>query len=193
MRDATLAGICLLSLPPAPPPQGRGGHPTPFPCTHLCIVPVVPHVASRQTHAPAPCLGTRGSLINVAPLLFFLTFIIVVLGPCCCSQIFSSYSEGGSSPVAVCVGFSMRGLLLRQSLGSRAYRLSNCSTQAQLLHGTRDLPRPGIKPMSPALAGRFLTTGPPGKSSTCFLHPPVLCCLSSALAHPGLQLLSQSE
>ena len=28
-----------------------------------------------------------------------------------------------------------------------------------------DLPRPGIKPVSPALAGRFLTTGPPGKSS----------------------------
>ena len=26
------------------------------------------------------------------------------------------------------------------------------------------LPRPGIKPVSPALAGRFLTTGPPGKS-----------------------------
>ena len=27
-----------------------------------------------------------------------------------------------------------------------------------------DLPRPGIKAMSPALAGRFLTTGPSGKS-----------------------------
>ena len=27
-----------------------------------------------------------------------------------------------------------------------------------------DLPRPGIKPVSPALAGRFLTTVPPGKS-----------------------------
>ena len=27
-----------------------------------------------------------------------------------------------------------------------------------------DLPRPGIEPMSPALAGRFLTTVPPGKS-----------------------------
>ena len=27
------------------------------------------------------------------------------------------------------------------------------------------VPRPGIEPMSPALQGRFLTTGPPGKSS----------------------------
>ena len=29
-------------------------------------------------------------------------------------------------------------------------------------HG--DLPGPGIEPLSPILAGRFLTTGPPGKS-----------------------------
>ena len=27
-----------------------------------------------------------------------------------------------------------------------------------------DLPGPGVEPMSPALVGRFLTTGPPGKS-----------------------------
>ena len=29
-----------------------------------------------------------------------------------------------------------------------------------------DLPRPGLEPVSPALAGRFLTTAPPGKPST---------------------------
>jgi len=28
----------------------------------------------------------------------------------------------------------------------------------------RNLPDPGVKPMSPALAGRFFTTEPPGKS-----------------------------
>ena len=27
-----------------------------------------------------------------------------------------------------------------------------------------DLPGPGLEPVSPALAGRFLTTAPPGKS-----------------------------
>ena len=27
-----------------------------------------------------------------------------------------------------------------------------------------DLPRPGLEPMSPALAGGYLTTAPPGKS-----------------------------
>ena len=78
--------------------------------------------------------------------------------------------KGGYSPAAVC-GFLNVLAPLAQSTGSRAYRLSSCSTQAQLLRATGDLPRPGIKPTSPALAGRFLTAGPPGKSSTGFLHP----------------------
>ena len=51
------------------------------------------------------------------------------------------------------------------SCGSQALerRLSSCGTLAYLLHGTWDLPRPGLEPVSPALAGRFLTTAPPGK------------------------------
>ena len=36
----------------------------------------------------------------------------------------------------------------------------------------RDLPRPGVEPVSLALAGRFLTTGPPGKSSPWLLTNP---------------------
>ena len=31
--------------------------------------------------------------------------------------------------------------------------------------GMWGLPRPGIQPVSPALAGRFLSTAPPGKST----------------------------
>ena len=33
-------------------------------------------------------------------------------------------------------------------------RLSNCGSRAQLLSGMWDLPRPGLEPVSPALAGR---------------------------------------
>ena len=44
-------------------------------------------------------------------------------------------------------------------------RLSNCGSRAQPLRGMWDLPRPGLKPMSPALAGRLSTTAPPGKPS----------------------------
>ena len=42
--------------------------------------------------------------------------------------------------------------------------LSSCGSRGQLLCGMWDLPRPGLEPMSPALAGGFLTTAPPGKS-----------------------------
>ena len=42
--------------------------------------------------------------------------------------------------------------------------LSGCGTRAYLLCGMWDLPRPGMEPESPALAGRFLFTAPRGKS-----------------------------
>ena len=42
-------------------------------------------------------------------------------------------------------------------------RLSSCGSQAQLLRGTWDPPRPGLEPVSPAPAGRLSTTAPPGK------------------------------
>ena len=42
-------------------------------------------------------------------------------------------------------------------------RLSSCDARGKLLHGMWDLPGPGIKAMSPALAGGFLTTAPRGK------------------------------
>ena len=42
-------------------------------------------------------------------------------------------------------------------------------TWAYLPQGMWDLPGPGMKPMSPSLADRFLTTGPWGKSlNPCF-------------------------
>ena len=82
-----------------------------------------------------------------------------------------------------CVGFSLRWLLSLRSTGSRRSgfhslarglsscgsqalecRLSSCGTRAYLLCGMWDLLGPGLQPVSPALAGRFLTTVPPGKS-----------------------------
>ena len=61
------------------------------------------------------------------------------------------------------------------SCGSQALecRLSSCGARAFLLCGMWDLPGPGLEPMSPALAGGFLTTAPPGKpkKSVLFLTP----------------------
>ena len=47
--------------------------------------------------------------------------------------------------------------------------LSSCVTWAYLVHGMWDLPRPGSQPMSPVLAGGFLSIVPPGKSFSRFL------------------------
>ena len=47
--------------------------------------------------------------------------------------------------------------------------LSSCGSRAQLLRGMWDLPRPGLEPVSPALAGRHSTTAPPGKPKVSFL------------------------
>ena len=69
----------------------------------------------------------------------------------------------GLSLVAVhrphCGGFSCCGAWPLGFVG-----FISCSTWILLLCCMWDLPRPGIKPMSPALTGPFLTTGPPGKS-----------------------------
>ena len=49
-------------------------------------------------------------------------------------------------------------------------RLSNCGSRAQLLRSMWDLPRPGLEPVSPALAGRLSTTAPPGKPGRWILN-----------------------
>lgn len=63
-----------------------------------------------------------------------------------------------------CSGFSLWGLLLLQSMASRARVCSSCGTRAWLLRGLWNISGPGVKPVSPALAGRFSITEPPGKS-----------------------------
>ena len=56
------------------------------------------------------------------------------------------------------------------SCGSWApeHRLSSCGTQAQLLRSIWGLPKLGIKPTSPTLAGRFFTTELPEKPQKIF-------------------------
>ena len=101
-----------------------------------------------------------------------------MLGLRCCARAFFSCGAQASH----CGGFSYCGA---QSLGTRASvvlahglqwlrltgsraraverRLRSCVARAWLLHGMWDLPEPGLEPVSPALAGGYLTTAPPGK------------------------------
>ena len=83
-----------------------------------------------------------------------MIFWLAALGLHRCEQAFPSCSTGASH----CSGFSSSGA---QALGHEGF--SNCGTWASLPHDIWNLSGPGIKPVFPALEGRFLTTGPPGK------------------------------
>ena len=56
------------------------------------------------------------------------------------------------------------------SRGSQAleHGLSRCGAQGSLLRGIGNLPGPGIEPLSSAVAGRFLSSVPPEKSTDLF-------------------------
>ena len=99
--------------------------------------------------------------------LYFIYIFFAALGLHCCAWAFSSCSERCYSSLR-CVGFSLWWLLLLQSRGSRRAGFRSCGPRAQLLRSMWDLPRPGLEPVSPTLAGGFLTTAPPGKS-----RPPI--------------------
>ena len=87
---------------------------------------------------------------------------MAVLGLRFCARAFSSCGKRGPLFIAV-----RRPLAIAASLVAehrlQTHRLSNCGSRAQLLRGMWDLPRPGLEPVSPALAGGLSTTAPPGK------------------------------
>ena len=87
---------------------------------------------------------------------------MAVLGLSSCARAFSSCGERGPLFIAVRRPLTTAASLVAEHrLQTR--RLSNCGSRAQLLCGIWDLPVPGLEPVSPALAGGFLTTAPPGK------------------------------
>ena len=104
---------------------------------------------------------------------FFYLFIylfMTVLSLRFCARAFSSYGKWGPLFIAVRGPLTITASLVAEHrLQTR--RLSSCGSRAQLLRGMWDLPRPGLKPVSPALAGRFSTTVPPGKPLPLFLFP----------------------
>ena len=87
---------------------------------------------------------------------------MAVLGLCFCARAFSSCGKRGPLFITVRGPLTVAASLLAE-LRLQTRRLSNCGSRAQLLRGMWDLPRPGLEPVSPALAGSFSTTAPPGK------------------------------
>ena len=100
--------------------------------------------------------------------IFNIYLLMAVLGLHCYIRAFSSCSKQGLlfitglglilvASLVEHTGFSSCGL---QALDCG---FSNHGIWAYLPQGMWNLPRSGIKSMFPALAGRFLTNGPPGK------------------------------
>ena len=110
-----------------------------------------------------------GGVVNLSFLiLIYFYLFIAVLGLRFCTRAFSSHGKWGPLFIAVRGPLTIvASLVAEHRLQMR--RLSNCDSRAQLLRGMWDIPGPGLEPMSPALAGRFSTTAPPGKppNSTC--------------------------
>ena len=130
------------------------------------------------SHGP-PCLIQSQHLLYIYIYIFFfnkdlffnkfLKFIylfMAVLGLRFCARAFSSCGKRGPLFIVVRGPHTIAvSLVAEHRLQMR--RLSSCGSWAQPLRGMWDLPRAGLEPVSPALAGRFSTTVPPGKPHLC--------------------------
>ena len=121
-----------------------------------------------QTFFSLECPSCRACFLPQSPatiLFYFILFIylfMAVLGLRFCTRAFSSCSKRGPLFIVVRGPLTIAASLVAEHrLQTRG--LSNCGSQAQLLRGMWGLPRPGLEPVFPALAGRFSTTAPPGK------------------------------
>ena len=93
---------------------------------------------------------------------------MAVLGLRFCMRAFSSCGKWGPLFIAVRGPLIIAAsLVVEHRLQTR--RLSSCGSRAQLLRGMWDPARPGLEPVSPASAGGFSTTAPPGKPASTFL------------------------
>ena len=154
---ALLCGMWHLSSPDQGPSLG----PRQWKCGVRATVP--------------PGNSHESEYLTITDLFIYYKFIYLFFGLC-----WAFVAARGLSLVAASRGYSfaVHWLLIAvaslccgaPALGVRAsvvvaHRLSSCGARASLFRGMWDLPGPGLEPVSPALAGGFLTTAPPGKSN----------------------------
>ena len=113
----------------------------------------------------------RDSIYCVNPNIFFWPLVIELnLIMCCCCLVIKSC-------LTLChpMDYSPPGSSVHEVFQARI-------PEWVAMPPPGDFPIPGIVPMSPALAGRFFTTEPPGKSMIMFY-----CCYSVTKLGPTLQ------
>ena len=137
-------------------------------------------------------------------LFFFLIFIYLFIYFWLCWVFvsvrgLSLVAASGGHSSSRCAGLSLSRPLLLRSTGSRRAGSVVVAHGPSWSRGMWDLPRPGLEPVSPALAGRFSTTAPPGKPPENFLKgllsgkpPGLLCCTFWEEDKPAAGLLGSS-
>ena len=111
-------------------------------------------------------------VISLIYLLLIYYFFLAVLGLRFCARAFSSCGKWGPLFIAVHGSLTIAASLVAEHR-LQTLRLSSCGSRAWLLRGMWDLPRPGLEPVSPALAGSFSTTAPPGKPTFPLFQSPL--------------------
>ena len=136
------------------------------------------------TSGCGPYLGVTAQKLIFSSLFKYMILFIYFISGCAASSLLHrlplAAESRGYSPLQ-CSGFSLQwgcsccraralGHTGFSSCGSQAleHRLSSCHAQAYLLHRMWDLPKPVLKPVSPALEGGFFITEPPEEPSTHF-------------------------
>ena len=135
----------------------------------LLYRPCAPQLRLSYCHTEKGCM--RGPELLESFFFFLIYFIylfMAVLGPRFCVRAFSSCGKRGPLFIAARGPLTTAASLVADHR-LQTHRLSNCGSWAQLLRGMWDPPRPGLEPVSPALAGRLSTTAPPGKPLESFL------------------------
>ena len=97
----------------------------------------------------------------------FIYLFLAVLGLRFCVRAFSSCGKRGPLFITVHGPLTIAAFVVAEHR-LQTHRLSSCGSRAQLLRSMWDLPRPGLEPVSPALAGRFSTTELPGKPQQAY-------------------------
>ena len=103
---------------------------------------------------------------------------MAVLGLHFCARAFSSCGKWGPLFIAVRGPLTVAASLVEEHR-LQMHRFSSCGLRAYLLRGMWDPPRPGLEPVSPALAGRFSTTAPPGKPRSSIVFQILLIIIQS--------------
>ena len=127
-------------------------------------------VASRKHDLGA----WKGIIIFIMSFVVLWYFYLAALGLYCSAQALSGCGEWGLLSSCSVWAYRCRALALQCTGSVVLVHGLSCPAACMIL-----LPRPGIEHVSPALAGRFLTSGPPGKSPVLVFKPHICVTLKN--------------